>query len=152
MIRAITIRQPFASSISVGAKTVENRGRRVSWRGELAIHAGLTVDAWAYGDERVQEALGETLPALALPTGAVIAVAELVDCHPAEQPAGRLDPTCCQPWGEKRHGGGPAFHLILANIWALDVPVPCRGSLPIGWTVPAEVEEQVRAQLAGVTR
>jgi hypothetical protein len=150
MMRAITTRAPWSSCVAVGAKPTENRGRAVAYRGELAIHAGLAVDVWAYGDSRVREALGPNLPALDLPTGAVIAVADLVDCHPAEQPAGLLDPTCCQPWGEKHHNNGPAFHLVLANIRALDIPVPCRGSLPIGWTVPAEVEEQVRAQLAGV--
>jgi hypothetical protein len=149
MIRAITIRQPWARCIAVGRKDVENRGRNTNLRGEIAIHAAWATSREGNLDSRVIQLFGEEA-SLGVPTGAIIAVAELVDCHPAIQPAGLLDPTCCQPWGERRYNDGPAFHLVLANVRALDCPVPCRGSLLIGWTVPAEVEKQIRAQLVGV--
>lgn len=39
-VRAITLRQPWASLITVGAKTIETRSRSTKYRGPLAIHAG----------------------------------------------------------------------------------------------------------------
>lgn len=38
-MKAITLWQPWASLIAVGAKTIETRGRQTHYRGPLAIHA-----------------------------------------------------------------------------------------------------------------
>ncbi len=40
-MRAITIRQPWASLVALGVKTIETRSWRTSYRGPLAIHAGV---------------------------------------------------------------------------------------------------------------
>ncbi|OLT17744.1 hypothetical protein BJF78_36600 [Pseudonocardia sp. CNS-139] len=48
--------------------------------------------------------------------GAVIAVAELVDCH--------RDSGCCTPWGEP-----DVHHLVLANVRRLVMPVSAVGRL-----------------------
>lgn len=40
-MKALTISQPYASLIANGEKWVENRVWQTSYRGELAIHAGL---------------------------------------------------------------------------------------------------------------
>lgn len=149
MIRAISVRAPWAQCIAIGAKAVENRGRRAAFRGELAIHASRTVDGPATIDPRVVGALG-TDPMDGAVLGAIIAVAELIDAHPAE--ATTPGAACCPPWGELFYSNGLAVHLVLANARMLRRPVPCRGALPIGWLVPAEVEEQVRAQLVEVAR
>lgn len=148
-MRSITVRQPWTSAIALGEKTIENRGRNTSLRGEIAIHAGLALDYVGADDPRVIRVLGSEPLADAV-TGAIIAVAELIDCHEAETPI-PAGATCCWPWGE-RHNNGRAFHLVLADVRALPEPVRCRGALPIGWLVPADVEEQVRAQLVGVAR
>ena len=42
--RCLTVRQPWASLIIAGTKTVEHRRWRTDYRGELWIHAGLAVD------------------------------------------------------------------------------------------------------------
>lgn len=145
-MRAVTVRQPWAGCIAAGAKPVENRGRLVRYRGEFAIHAGLAVDSAAYDDPRVQDViLGN--PDFRATTGAIVAVADLVDCHEAA-PGTYAAVTCCQPWGDIGYNYGPAFHLIMADIRTLPQPVPCRGALLIGWKVPAEAEQLVRAQLA----
>ena len=39
-MKALTIRQPWASLIAAGVKTIETRSWRTSYRGPLAIHAG----------------------------------------------------------------------------------------------------------------
>lgn len=40
-MKALTVRQPWASLIAAGVKTIETRSRRTSHRGPLVIHAGL---------------------------------------------------------------------------------------------------------------
>ena len=45
-MKALTIRQPWASLIAAGVKTIETRSWSTRYRGPLAIHAGL---AWAPG-------------------------------------------------------------------------------------------------------
>lgn len=152
---AITIRQPWASAIALdhpGAKRVENRGRPTTYRGPVAIHAGKTPDRVGDRDWRVTRLFGDD-PRLHLPVGAVIAVANLYGCHRA-QPVLSADGVCCAPWGERRHHGksGPvqAWHLVLADVVRLPQPVPARGALNVPWRMPADVADQVAAQLADV--
>jgi hypothetical protein len=44
-VKFLTIRQPWASLIAVGAKTIETRPFSTTYRGPLAIHAGLSTAA-----------------------------------------------------------------------------------------------------------
>jgi len=68
VMKALTISQPYASLIASGEKWVENRTWQTSYRGELAIHAGL-------GSRYLKkEQLAD------YPTGCVIAIARLVAC------------------------------------------------------------------------
>ncbi len=43
-MKAITIKQPFASLIAEGLKTYEFRTWKTSYRGKILIHAGKCVD------------------------------------------------------------------------------------------------------------
>jgi hypothetical protein len=102
-MKALTIQQPWAECVAQGEKLIENRSRRVFHRGPLAIHAGLRLSVRGINDPRVLAALGDFAPHT---VGKVIAVCELVDCHPA---AG-----CCKPWGDDAYGGKPVHHLTRA--------------------------------------
>lgn len=137
---AITCRQPHAALIVVDAK-VENRAALTKYRGEIAIHAGKTPDQAEL--DRVQ-ASGMAGPFTVF--GAVLAVADLVDCHLSAWDAddGAI---CCPPYGRRMHHTVPAYHLVFANVRPLARPVECRGQLPVGWRVPADVEKAVRDQL-----
>ena len=152
--RAITVRQPYAQCVALGRKIVENRPRPTRHRGPIAIHAGKLVHPQGNTDPRVIAELGLD-PAAGTPRGAVIGVADLVDCHRAEQRGpGR---TCCEPWGAavyvSKLGAEPAWHLVLADAVLLVDPVPAVGSLTVGWEMPAGVRDAVRAGLAeAVTR
>jgi hypothetical protein len=146
-MKAITIRQPWASAIrhtGPNAKRVENRGRPTSYRGPVAIHAGKTPDIAADADPRITYLFGRD-PRVGMPVGAVVAVVDLVDCHQA------ID-GCCAPWGESHYMTGarmlPAFHLVLDNVRRLWQPVHTRGALSVPWTLPADVAAQVSIQLA----
>ena len=72
-MKCITVRQPWADLIASGAKRVENRTWRTHHRGPLLIHA-------------------------AKPTGAIIAIVDLIDVVPIEECS--LDyaegPWCCR--------------------------------------------------------
>lgn len=152
--RAITVRQPYAQCVALGHKLIENRPRPTRHRGPIAIHAAQLTHPQGNTDPRVIAELGVD-PADGTPRGAVIGVANLVDCHRAEQRGpGR---TCCEPWGAavyvSKLGAEPAFHLVLADAVLLVEPVPARGSLTVGWGLPGEVRDRVRAGLAeAVTR
>ena len=142
---AISVRQPFAWAIAVGAKTIENRSRNVHWRGEVAIHASQARFPGGGRDSRIMQLL-HAGTADDAPRGAIVAVAQLVDCHPAAQHDDCS--TCCDPWGMAVYNNRRAFHLVLADIRRLPEPVPCRGQLAIGWAVPPETAQAVRTQLA----
>lgn len=121
---AITIKQPWAWAIAAGYKKIENRTWQTKFRGPIYIHAGC---ALAHADSIKTCSLllrcrhGTDVPSVAtLTRGALIATAELADC-------GRFD----DPWADTF-----GWHFRLANIIALDTPIPCRGALGI-WKLPS---------------
>ncbi|WP_233500690.1 ASCH domain-containing protein [Paenibacillus antibioticophila] len=82
-MKAITIKQPWATLIAVGEKKFETRSWPVRYRGQIAIHAGKTADMSACNSKPIRRVLakhGYGSPA-DLPTGAVIAVGELAACY-----------------------------------------------------------------------
>jgi hypothetical protein len=90
-MKALTVRQPWASLIAASAKTIETRSQRTHHRGPLAIHAGLhrPVEGedvgdwwWCWDVDQgviVRQSKWAEHPA---PLGAVVAVVEVVDCVP----------------------------------------------------------------------
>ena len=81
-MRALTITQPWASLVMSGDKRVETRSWSTTYRGPLAIHAakGWDVDARWFAEEVCGRILSLT-PSI-LPRGAVLGLADLVDCLP----------------------------------------------------------------------
>jgi hypothetical protein len=100
-MKAITLHQPWASLMAIGAKRIETRSWATSYRGPLAIHAAKTMPAYAkqFCYERAA-ALGPLLGwerqgglglgwdveagIAALPLGAIVATVRLIDCVAAE--------------------------------------------------------------------
>ncbi|MEU5547186.1 hypothetical protein AB0G85_33220 [Streptomyces sioyaensis] len=129
-MRALTIRQPWASAIAYAGKTIENRVQRWSYRGPLLIHAGAAIDRAA----KKHPPMAAVLRGLQLEQRAVIAVARIADCHP--------DDGACTPWSVPGH-----FHYVLAAVTPLPLPVPHeRGALGL-WVPSADLVAQVRQQL-----
>lgn len=128
-VRAITVRPPWTLPILAGFKGTENRRQPTRWRGLLAIHVSRTRCEVGDADPRVQRvraAYRATRAArLADAYGCVVAVADLVDCHP--------DAGCCAPWGDP-----DAFHLTLHGVRLLPRPIPTRGALGV-WTPPPPI-------------
>ena len=133
----VTVRQPWASLIAVGEKTVENRPWSSTYRGDIAVHAGLTDDVVAMSSPDVVEAMAEhSLSPLDLPRGHVVAVAALYDVHAAED-RGR----CCAPWGQ-----ADRQHLLLRDVRPLRHPCPATGQLGLRG-IARELEDTIRACL-----
>lgn len=113
-MKALTIRQPWASLIIAGIKTVENRSWPAAHRGLLAVHAGLGTDPEALKAHR------GLLPPGPLPRGVILGTVNVTGCV-------RDSPS---PWAEPG-----CWHWILKNPQPLAEPVPRTGRLGL-WTVP----------------
>ena len=150
-MRALTLFQPWGWAVVAGHKLVENRpwppprnmigvpfavhaGKRYDWNGEVAIAAaGVTM---ADGDPAFDA------------RGAVIGIATVE----------RVVRTNATPGFDEAHPGtltddqrrwyfGP-YGWVLRDVVRLADPVPCRG-FQMYWTLPADVEAQVRRQMEG---
>jgi hypothetical protein len=116
-VRALSVRQPWAWAIIHAGKDVENRTWSTRHRGPLAIHATKCSRSEYESAAREIEAIsGTSPPPLAeLPTGAVVGVVDLVDCHGDETE---------NDWAQEG-----AFWWFLASPIPCEPPVPMRGRL-----------------------
>ena len=111
-MKALTVRQPWASAIIWAGKDVENRSRPSSCRGRLWIHAGLRLEA------------ADVLPAgTPVPRGAIIGYVTLTGCVQGS----------ASPWAIPGY-----WHWQLADPVALAEPIPARGALGL-WQLPPEL-------------
>ena len=143
-MKALTIRQPWASLVAIGAKRLETRSWPTRYRGPLAIHAAKqwtpkerTLCLQSPCREALPVGLGVPLSAWdpgCLPRASVLAVCQLVDCLRVEQLPSLPD----EP--ERSFGDYSAGRWIwqLANVRRLAVPIPARGALSLWeWTPPS---------------
>lgn len=115
-MKALTICQPYAELIVRGEKRVENRTWPTKYRGLMYIHAGKSRE-WFDDDAHLIQMLGR-LP----PFGAVVAIADLVDCVQRNGPAFRK-----YPWLEDHeHANGP-WCWVLERVTPIG-PWPYRGA------------------------
>ena len=87
-MRVVTLHQFWATLMALALKKNETRGRRINYRGPLAIHAAKTIpdyvkDEWKRNG-RARTVLSEHgYPTLeSLPRGVILAVVNLIDCLP----------------------------------------------------------------------
>jgi len=86
-MKAVTLHQPFASLIAIGAKKYETRSWQTHHRGPIAIHAAVKRIPprmwnmfWHDPFYRYLRGAGYMDPTH-LPRGAVVCIADLVDCY-----------------------------------------------------------------------
>lgn len=146
--KALSIQQPWAWAIVVLGKSVENRGAGFTGRhfGEVFIHA--SKEPREIEDLRDIVSKQELMSAYEaqksgeMSLGAIVGVARIY-AYKSSRDA-RLDlPAAADRWIE-----GPLC-LCLDDVRKLSQPVPCKGALGF-WNVPADVEAEVRRQLAMV--
>ena len=135
-MKVITLTQPWASLVALGAKRIETRSWTTSYRGPLYIHAakGFPEDARELCfEEPFRTALGRLSPA-DLPRGAVLASAYLKHVLPVKVAQS------CYPLSEMEREFGDfssgRFAWFLEDVVALAKPIPAKGSLGL-WEYPA---------------
>lgn len=108
IVRALTIRQPYASLIFLASRDVENRSWPTKYRGDLVICASLKVDP------RACKKFG--LDPAELPRGMALGRVTISDCVRNHR----------SKWAERGH-----WHWVLENPRGFAEPIPVRGRLGI---------------------
>lgn len=133
-VKALTLTQPWATLMAIGAKRMETRSWRTAYRGPLAIHAAKGMPDWAM-DLCMEEPFRSVLFAAGfagvcdLPRGGVIATCRLVGCVPTK--------IVSASEREREFGDfGPGrFAWVLDEVVALGIPLPAKGTLGLWeWT------------------
>lgn len=152
-MRALSLTQPWATLVAIGAKKVETRSWRVNPTELIAIHAAKGAPACFRGiadEDPYRAALAaagyHTEEAYDLPHGAIVAVGRVVGCR-------RTDDVVAQLSALERAFGDYSpdrWAWFLSDVVALREPVPCRGALGL-WPVGPDDEARILSQLeAGV--
>lgn len=150
-MRALSLWQPWASAVALGAKRVETRSWSTSYRGPIAIHAA---KRWTKSERATWAAWRLTWPdffraeLVTPPLGVVVVVAELVDCVPTEslKASGGL--------GEMEEAMGDyasgRYGWVLVRRRPIR-PLPMRGMQGL-WTLTADQEAAVLVRQAEAKR
>lgn len=118
-MKAISLKQPWATWVALGFKTIETRTWKTKHRGELLICASKNVDK-----DAVAEARDTGFPPYQedeFPRGVAVAVVNVVDCRPMRDDDA-ADALCMNEPGR--------FAWPLKDIRAIE-PFPVKGSLSI---------------------
>ena len=172
-MKALTLTQPWAFLVMLGAKRIETRSWATAYRGSLALHAAsglgpvggrkglrelvnsqpffsVLVDRF---EHTVERSLVDTILD-GLPLGGIVAVCRLVDCvstglyssvqHDSE--IWQVPPGNMSreyTFGDYSPG---RFAWLLADVQALPEPIPCKGALGL-WQPDAATMDAVRRQV-----
>lgn len=149
-MKVLTLTQPWATLVAIGAKTIETRSWGTSYRGPLAIHAAQGYPAWAKRLAVEQPEFAEVLAGVEIRTGVILAVCRLAACVPTddldEGGVIALDPLIGtdsfrmtdREWAFGDFSRGRKAWL-LADVRPLDVPLHIGGKLGL-WDLPRHLE------------
>jgi hypothetical protein len=166
-IRILSLSEPWATLVAIGAKRIETRSWSTRFRGLVAIHASAKIDRWArqcaYHDEPFRSVLGR---AGIIPTqewgmvpegfrpGHILAVARLIDCFPSRSPEleALLEEADSSYPHEQAFGNYDAgrYGFVLTDVRRLAAPLAHKGGLGLRHA-PEHLAAQL-AHLAGLSR
>lgn len=121
-MKAITIKQPWASLIVHGIKNIENRSWQTNFRGRVLIHSSAKGDIAKFGCLQPNQRLKVLNTPMSricfndLPFGSIIGSVEIVDCvqnHPSI-------------WADKG-----VYNWVLTNPILFPEPIPVKGKLSL---------------------
>ena len=159
-MKALTLTQPWATLVAIGAKRIETRSWSTSYRGLIAIHAakGFPAEARQLCYEPpfvgILEAAGFRLPS-DLPVAQIIATAHVMNCYRFDERSesivrsGRVPQLTAPSEADFGDFAPGRFGFLLADVHRLPEPVAARGMLNL-WNIPADVAARVTAQLSKV--
>ncbi len=125
-MKVLSIKEPFASLIREGIKTIETRGWKTNYRGELYIHASMRTEQ-KYNDRKDLKKLINNID---LNSGYIICKCNLVDCVYIDEKFikmiknNNVEYIC----GEYNVG---RYAWILKDIEVLSQPIKVKGKLGI---------------------
>lgn len=164
MIRGLTLTQPWATLVAIGAKQWETRSWPTAYRGQVAIHASKRYP----GECRDLEAQEPFRTALYTPhyryplmyVGKIVALAMITDCVPTSR--FREEGFTCRDvdrpkfieisreeflFGDYSEG---RYAFKLEKVAPLRTPIECRGALGL-WTLPdgaiAQIYDELHAEV-----
>ena len=155
-MKALTLTQPWATLVAVGAKTLETRSWGTRHRGLIAIHAAKEPPADLEALSRAEPfytALrhhdgggGALSVGDSLPRGAIIAIASVTACHRSDSPTVE-QLLRARPRRERRFGdfSSGRWVWVLDDVRQVESPLPCRGTLGL-WEVPESMAAIVDAR------
>lgn len=152
-MKALTLTQPWATLVAIGAKTVETRSWKTPYRGPLAIHAakGLGPVGGAKGlmalscQGRFAGALEEE--PWPLPLGAIVAVCSLVDVVTTDRAGAAfklLGLDAPERVAQEMAFGdySPGRYAWLLDRVRATPTIVCKGALGL-WDLPPHIERQL---------
>lgn len=149
--RAISLTQPWATLVAIGAKQYETRSWRTNYRGWLAIHAakGFPQDCrmrcYAQPFARVLAEAGFNTDK-DLPRGKVIALVNLTDCLSTDTFIPPLTNECV--FGDYAAG---RFAWKLENVQRIAAPEEAKGALGL-WRLPFTITADEVSDLPAIFR
>ena len=176
-MKALSLTQPWATLIAIGAKRIETRSWSTKHRDVVAIHAARGfprdcrdlcwdapfraalkshIDFRGYSDIE-----SHSIERFGLALGAIVATADLVECfHTGDTLNYRNATRTVRCNGGYDYTITPneiafgdyspgRFAWVLKNILPLPRPIPCKGALGL-WIVPSDIEQQIRAESTDV--
>lgn len=149
-IRALTLTQPWATLLALGAKQWETRNWKLAYRGPVAIHAAKKFPAEAQvlcQQEPFRSVLHKAGYAdpRALPIGQMIALGRLDTIQPTTEWLRAALSEQERAFGDFSDG---RYAWYVATVYRLATPVAARGSLGLWeWTLPDACCRELMASL-----
>lgn len=147
-MKAISLTQPWATLVAIGAKRLETRSWQTPHRGPIAIHAAKNIPADirrilltdAAFRRHVDEAFApHGLTLKTIPYGAIVAIAKLTTCVQAPAAIQPKPGTPEYAFGDYTRG---RWIWVLEDIRPFMEAIPATGALGVwDWMSPAELEE-----------
>ena len=116
-MKALTIKQPWASLIVNDIKHYEFRSWKTNYRGKIYIHAGLSTDLNEL--KKYEEYNLEFI------NGAIIGEAEIIDCILVDDEFKNK----ILKENKKVYQNGSGYAFVLINIKKYEKPIYCKGKL-----------------------
>jgi hypothetical protein len=153
-MKVLTLTQPWATLVAIGAKRIETRSWSTNYRGPLAIHAAKgypqETRALTISNYPIAKALHDAglVKLKDLPLGTIVATCELIGCglitsaktFVSVRPQLRYNCVGIPPeepefsFGDYTPG---RYAWILANVKMLETPIPAKGALGL-WNFDLE--------------
>ena len=136
-MKALTLTQPWATLVAIGAKRIETRSWSTAFRGPIAIHAakGFPRDARDYVMIEPFRSALSVASYLQLPVGAIVGIGLLVDVLPTEARGclsgifddyPELDTERERAFGDYSEN---RFGWVMEDVVPLPNPIPAKGAL-----------------------